>query len=195
MDRDEPLERPELESTATLLVQAQAGDRAARERLVRRYLPALQRWARGRLPRRARDLADTDDLVQVTLLRALNRIETFESQGQGAFLAYLRRILTNEIRDQIRRMTRRPPSEPVPEDRPAEERSPLEEAIGREVLEAYEAALEQLDPQQREVVIMRIELGFTHREVAEALGSPSPNAARMVVSRALARLAEVMHGV
>jgi RNA polymerase sigma-70 factor (ECF subfamily) len=39
---------------------------------------------------------------------------------------------------------------------------------------------------------MRIEFGFTFPEIAEALGRPSANAARMTVSRALVRLAEVM---
>ena len=40
--------------------------------------------------------------------------------------------------------------------------------------------------------MLRIELGFTYVEIATFLGSPSANAARMVVTRALARLAEVM---
>ena len=41
-------------------------------------------------------------------------------------------------------------------------------------------------------MFLRIELGFTHQEVADAIGAPSANAARMLVSRALVRLAELM---
>jgi hypothetical protein len=38
------------EPTLTLLQRLRAGDAAARERLVARYLPRLTRWAHGRLP-------------------------------------------------------------------------------------------------------------------------------------------------
>ena len=47
------------EPTLTLLQRLRAGDAAARERLVARYLPRLTRWAHGRLPTGARDLSDT----------------------------------------------------------------------------------------------------------------------------------------
>src|SRR5688572_11599302 len=94
---------PDLETTAQLLAWVREGDPAACERLVTRYLPMLRRWAHGRLPGHARALADTDDLVQVTLIRALGRVREFESSREGAFLAYLRRILLNAIRGEIRR--------------------------------------------------------------------------------------------
>ena len=70
--------------------------------------------------------------------------------------------------------------------------SPLESAIGQETLELYESALARLPADQQEAVMLRIELGLTWPEVATATGSPSPNAARMSVARALARLAEEM---
>ena len=182
----------DLESTASLLAEIRAGSSNARERLVCRYLDPLRRWARGRLPAGARDLTDTDDLVQVTLLRALDRVEQFEYRKEGAFLAYLRRILQNRIRDEARRVARRPDREDLPEELPAAEPSPLEHAIGQEALERYERALASLEPDQQEAVILRIELGRTYPEISAALGSPSSNAARMKVSRALVRLAEVM---
>lgn len=181
-----------LESTALLLARVRSGDGPAREALCRRFLPLLQRWAHGRLPARARGLADTGDLVQVTLVRALNRLGEFEPRHEGAFLAYLRRALLNALRDEIRRSVRRPsgfePDESVPDPRP----SGVEEAIGRETLERYEAALGTLTEEQREAVILRIEFGYTHEQVAAALGKPTANAARMVVSRALVRIAKVM---
>lgn len=52
--------------------------------------------------------------------------------------------------------------------------------------------MERLDPNDREAIIMRIELGLSHAEVAQALGKPSAAAAHMAVSRALVRLAEEM---
>jgi RNA polymerase sigma factor (sigma-70 family) len=178
------------ESTATLLVQAREGSDEARDRLVRRYLPILRRWARGRLPGYAREAVDTDDLVQVTLIRALGGLDRFEPRREGAFLAYLRSILLNALRDEIRRAVVRPGRAELGEDLAAAVPSPVEEVIGKERLAAYEAALASLEERQQEAVILRLELGFSHQQVAEAIGCASPDAARMVVSRAVARLAE-----
>jgi RNA polymerase sigma factor (sigma-70 family) len=165
----------ERKTTARLLARVRQGDRIAREELAARYLPVLRRWARGRVPRGDRSLADTDDLVQVTLIKALNRVEGFEPRREGAFLAYLTTILRNQI-----------------VDRPGNGPAPLEEVIGRETLEIYERALGRLGDLQREALVLRLELGWSYREVADAIGSPSANAARMVVTRALARMAELM---
>jgi len=71
----------------------------------------------------------------------------------------------------------------------------LDEAIGIDAAEAYEAALVKLSNEQREAVMMRIELGFSYQQIAEAQDRPSANAARMVVARALVRLAELMRGI
>lgn len=181
-----------LESTEYLLARIRQGDLAARERLLGRYLVPLQRWAHGRLPSRARDLSQTDDLVQSTLIRALDHLNGFEPRREGAFLAYLRQILLNQVRDEIRRVGRRPVREALEEDLPGRTPSPLEEAIGSQTLEAYEAAIAGLTEKQQEAVVLRIELGFSYEEVATAIGAPSWNAARMLVTRALVRLAEEM---
>jgi RNA polymerase sigma-70 factor (ECF subfamily) len=73
--------------------------------------------------------------------------------------------------------------------------SPLETAIGSETLAKYDRALDRLEPETREAVIARIEMGCSYAEIAELLAKPSADAARMTVSRALVRLAEEMrHG-
>jgi RNA polymerase sigma-70 factor (ECF subfamily) len=182
-----------LESTATLLARVRDGDRQARDQLVRRYLPSLLRWGHRRLPSHARDLADTEDLIQTTLLKALDHVDTFEPRREGAFLAYLRTILLNEVRGEIRRAKRRRGHERLTEDLEDPAPSPVEQAIGRAAVQAYEAALDGLSAEEREGVILRIELGFSHREVADALGKPSADAARMLVARAMVRLAEAMN--
>jgi RNA polymerase sigma-70 factor (ECF subfamily) len=179
-------------SSQTLLARAQAGDRAALDSLIARYLPRLQRWATGRLPRWARDVADTQDLVQETLFHAFAKIDTFEWRGEGALFAYLRQAILNRIREELRRAKRRPlrnDFDPAARD---EGRSPLEDAIGREALERYERALATLRAEEREAVVARIELGYTNREIADLLGKPTPNAARMAVERAIVRLATAM---
>ncbi len=182
-----------METTTELLGRLQRGDAAARECLIARYLPVLRRWAHGRLPPYARGLSDTDDLVQVTFLRAIDHLQGFEARHEGAFLAYLRRILLNSIRDEIRSAMRHPGQEALSEDLPAGLPSPVEQAIGREAMEAYEAALVRLPEAQQEAVILKVEFGFSYPEIAAALDRPSANSVRMMVSRALVQLAEAMH--
>ena len=181
-----------LESTAVLLVRARAGDRDAREALAGRYYAILLRFAHGRLPSNARGMVETDDLVQTTVVRALAHIDAFEPRREGAFLAYLRRILINQIRDEMRRAARAPGFDEADERLDDPRPSPLEELVGKESLERFEAALAMLREREREAVILRVELGFGHQEVADALGIPSATAARMCVSRAIAKLADHM---
>jgi RNA polymerase sigma-70 factor (ECF subfamily) len=182
----------EPESTFSLLEQARAGDREAIEALVARHRPPLQRWASGRLPRWARDMVDTQDLVQETLFATFRKIETFRPERVGALQAYLRQAVLNRIRSELRRVGRRPASETLDEEHVDPGPSPLEAAIGREATERYEAALGRLRPEEREAIIGRIELGYTYEELAGALEKPSADAARKAAERALVRLVEEM---
>ena len=157
-----------------------------------RYLPRLSRWASGRLPRWARDLSDTDDMVQDTLIRSVANLDHFEARGEGALQAYLRGAVMNRIRDEIRRRGRQPALAPLDPEVAAQGLSPLESAIGAETLAKYDRALDRLDAETREAVIARIEMGCSYAEIAELMDKPSADAARMMVSRALVRLAEEM---
>jgi hypothetical protein len=65
--RDEEAGAPE--STVELLARARAGDEAALNEVFARAIPLVKRWASGRLPRWARDMIDTDDLVQETVVK------------------------------------------------------------------------------------------------------------------------------
>jgi RNA polymerase sigma-70 factor (ECF subfamily) len=184
-----------VDSTFDLVQRIKAGDDEALNRLFARFLPSLRRWSSGRLPRWSRDLMDTDDLVQETVIRALNRLDRFESRHEGALQAYLRQAIVNRIRDEIRRSSRTPPVTGLDEEHPDSAASPLEAAIGTEAVERYEAALALLTPEQREAIVARVEMDCTYQEVAQALGKSSPDAARMTVSRALLRLAQEMNRV
>jgi RNA polymerase sigma-70 factor (ECF subfamily) len=181
-----------VESTFDLVERAKAGDSAALDRLITRCLPPLRRWARGRLPRWSRDLMDTDDLVQETVWRAVKRMEAFESRHVGALQAYLRQAIVNRIRDEVRRAKRSPMEIEIDEQHRDRAASPLDEAIGQQAVERYEAALSRLRPEDREAIIARVEMDGSYQDVADALGKPSVDAARMAVSRALLRLAEEM---
>jgi RNA polymerase sigma-70 factor, ECF subfamily len=183
------------ESSIELLSRARAGDEDALDRLIARHLPRLRRWASGRLPARARDRGDTDDLVQDTVIQTLRKIEGFEPRHDGALQAYLRQAILNRIRDAVRRAGRRPESKPLDDQMEGRDASPLEQAIGRESLERYDAALAGLRDQEREAIIGRIELGYTYEELAVTLGKPTSDAARLAVYRAMLKLAEAMRNV
>lgn len=178
-----------LDSTALLIERARGGDDSAREALFARFLPVLREWGHRRLPSRARDLADTEDLVQVTLLRALRRLDEFRPEREGAFLAYLRTILLNAVREEIRRSSRRGTREEVHDDLPDAHRSIVEQVAGRQALERYERALATLPDAAQQAVLLRLEFGYDYERIAEAIGARSPDAARMTVVRALKSLA------
>lgn len=183
---------PQALTSFELVQRARAGDADALNDLCARYLPRLTRWAHGRLPASARGALDTHDLVQDTLTNVVQRLDKFEPRHEGAFQGYLRQALLNRIRDEARRGVRRGPAEPLESVHPTSDPSPLEEAIGQEALERYEAAMSRLRPDDREAIVARIELGLPYPEVAAALGKPSIPATHMAVSRALVRLAQEM---
>jgi RNA polymerase sigma-70 factor (ECF subfamily) len=180
----------DLDSTFELLRRARGGDKDALDRLYARHLAPLQRWASGRLPRAARDLADTDDLVQDTLLKTLKTMEGFEPRRVGALQAYLRQAVLNRLRDELRHKQRLPDQVGLDEVQLEGGESPLEKAIGRQGVASYEQAMARLRPEEREAIIGRMELGLTYAELAEALGKPTSESARKAAKRALLRLAE-----
>ncbi|HUE86490.1 MAG TPA: sigma-70 family RNA polymerase sigma factor [Vicinamibacterales bacterium] len=180
------------DATADLLERARAGDEAALNQLFERHLPPLRRWASGRLPRWARDIADTTDLIQETVLETLRHLDRFEHRGDGALQAYLRQGVINRIRNELRKLAIRGANRALDSGMRDEGTSPLEAAVAQQTLERYDAALQRLKPEEREAVVSRVEFNFTYAEIAEVLGKSSPDAARMLVVRSLVKLAEEM---
>jgi RNA polymerase sigma factor (sigma-70 family) len=179
-----------LNSTAALIRSARDGDARARHVLLKRFLPLLLRWAHGRLPITLRDVNDTEDFVQIALIKALNQLSVFRSDRPGSFLIYLRRILLNQVRDELRRRRARPRT--VELDDSAQEvaavETHIEHAIGAEKFSAYQTAVGKLAKRQQELVIMRLEFGLSYPEIAAEVGGTA-DAARVMVTRAVAKLA------
>ncbi len=176
------------EPTIELVLQARGGDRMALEALLERCLPPLKRWAHGRLPAHARGSLDTGDLVQEAALHVLARLDKFEPRHVGAMQAYLRMSVINRIRDEIRRVGRRPEAVEFIDDTPGDATSPLEAAIRDEAYQRYRNALEQLRTRDREMVVARIEVQWSISEIAHRFRMASVDAARVAVSRSLKRL-------
>jgi RNA polymerase sigma-70 factor (ECF subfamily) len=179
-------------SSVDLLVRAQEGDQLAVNVLFARYAPRLRRWASGRLPPWARDLADTSDLVQDTLLQVSKRIDALGVHGEGELQAYLRQALLNRVRNELRRASRKPHPAELNDEVADDGASPLEQAIGTQMADRYEAALQRLGPDDRALIIAKVELGYGLEEVATLFEKPSRDAARMACARALVRLAREM---
>jgi RNA polymerase sigma-70 factor, ECF subfamily len=172
-----------------LLDAARSGDRAARQSLYARCLPTLRRWAQGCLPREQRGINDADDLVQIVLMRALNRLADFETRGANSFLAYLHQIMLNEVRSDLRKQRRR--GEAVEcDDTLATDGDPVvAQMLGLERELAYAGALRRLNPRQQEHIALRIDFGMSFREIASRVGG-SADGARMTVTRGLRTMTE-----
>jgi RNA polymerase sigma factor (sigma-70 family) len=192
MPSDDPGAPPAIDTTVELLARAREGDGDALGQLFDRHIPLLSRWASGRLPRWARDIADTPDLVQETALQTFKHLGTFEPRGDGALQAYLRQALVNRIRNELRRASGRPAPIQLDSEVPDTATSPYEAALAQQTVEHYEAGLTRLRPEEREAVVSRVEFGLTYSEVADVLRKPSADAARMLVVRALVKLARDM---
>jgi RNA polymerase sigma factor (sigma-70 family) len=181
-----------VESSWRLLERARKGDRDALEGLCGRYVPRLRRWARGRLPGPARDLLDTDDLVQEAVVNTIRHLGTFDPEHPSSFQAYLRRAIINKIRNEIRRTARRPAVAPMTGEELGTDPSPLDIAAGQETTARYRAALARLTEDDQEAIVARLEMGCTYAEVADLVGKSSEDSARMALARALVRLAKEM---
>jgi len=180
------------EPTIELVISARAGNRLALEALLERCLPPVKRWAHGRLPAHARGALDTGDLVQEAAMHVLGRLDKFEPRHVGAMQAYLRMSVVNRIRDEIRRVGRRPETVEMTTEPISDATSPIEAAIRVQAYEQYRSALGELRPRDREMVVARVELQWSAEQIAQRFEMPSLDAARVAVSRALKRLTAIL---
>ena len=191
-EEDPESDTPDFDSTLDVLPRARSGDAAAARVLIERTVGPLRRWARGKLPRYARDAANTEDVVQDAVVRVLARVDHFEHRSVDGMQAYLRESVRNRIRDEVRRVGRRGVSQELPDALHDHGYSPLEELIRQERSDRYLAALRTLKPHERMAIIFRMEHHHSFEEIAEKLGKATPDAARMAVTRAVKRLADAI---
>ncbi len=174
-------------TTAILLKQYQQGDESSCEQLFTMFQPALLRWAHGRIPAQAKGFMDTEDVVQDTLLLAFKNINNIKAKRPGAFFTYLRTVFINQIKQELRKNK---PFQHSITQFSHDQKLAYENDLN--TLIAYDDALNQLSVDENEAVILRMEFGFSHQEIADMMSRPSANATRMFISRALVKLAEGM---
>src|SRR5947207_62997 len=142
------------ESSFGLVQRVKAGDASALNRLILRYLPRLRRWTRRRLPPWARDLAETEDLVQETLLNAVRNLPAFEMRHDLSLQGYMKRAARNRVNDEIKRAKRHLTPETLDPEVAGGEPSPERQAISREDLWRCRVALARLRPKDRRLILL-----------------------------------------
>jgi RNA polymerase sigma factor (sigma-70 family) len=139
-----------------------------------------------------RAAVDVSDVVQEVLLKTFLGLNRFEDRGRGALRAFLLKAIINRIRDEQRKVERRP--KPVDVDEPAlalhdDEPSPYEFALTAEREDYYKRGLSRLSEDERTLIVGRVELGYNYEQLALVAGKATAEAARVAVRRAIAKLA------
>jgi RNA polymerase sigma-70 factor (ECF subfamily) len=178
-------------TSSRLLTRLRDGDSSALTQLIGRYLPRLQRWAHGRLPRWTRTIADTPDVIQDVMLRSLGRLDAVDLRGRHALAAYFREAVRNRIRDEHRQFAFRGANLAISDAIADTGPSPLDRAIERDLAARYRRALRRLRIKDQELIVGHLELDYSHEQLGHMTGR-TRNAARMALQRALVRLAEEM---
>lgn len=164
------------------------GQKDELEDLFRRELPPLRRWAFAHVPSSVRRAGDTDDFVQLAILRTLRRLPLLRRDGDTTLQSYMRRVLVNLVRDYTRANGRRPGLVSLEdEDAPLAD-SQLSTMIAAQTYARYRAAVTVLSPRERTALVARIERGLPYEEVARRARCASAGAARVMVGRALRRV-------
>ncbi|HEU4630197.1 MAG TPA: sigma-70 family RNA polymerase sigma factor [Gemmatimonadaceae bacterium] len=145
-----------------LVARLRAGETAAFDVLVRRYLPRALAVARRLLG----DAHDAEDLVQDAFLRALDKIDRCDPER--GFGPWFFRLLVNAGLSARKARARRTTDAEDP-DAPSLEAGPLEQVERGEVRDRFRAALARLSPRQRLIVEMFEMDGLATHEIAAAL--------------------------
>jgi len=200
---------PESEQTERLLDGVRRGDAQAAGSLLERHREALRRMIAMRLDRRIQGRVDASDVVQDVLIDANRRLQMYLDNPTMPFHLWLRHLARDRIIDAHRRhraSARRSVDREQPAVVPArldhstvelvaqlrdEQLTPAAAATMRELEQRFALAVEQLEEQDREVVLMRHFEQLSNQEVAQALGLSEP-AASMRYLRAMRRLRKLL---
>jgi RNA polymerase sigma-70 factor (ECF subfamily) len=189
------------QESAALLRAARDGSPDALGQLYERCAGRLLAIIRLRMGRDLRARLESRDILQNTLLKSFQHLDQFEGGDGASLVAWLARIAENEIRDQadFQHRQRRDVAAGVSLDDShapqlvARVRSALSQAVLGEEAERLERALERLEPDHREVIVLRKLEELSFKEIGARLGR-SEDACRMLLARALTALTLTMRG-
>jgi RNA polymerase sigma-70 factor, ECF subfamily len=178
-----PVTRVNLDAVAAA---ASAGDNAATDELLTYLRPIMVRFCRTKLGR-VRPISSADDVAQEVCIAVFRALPTYQHLGRP-FLSFVFGVAAHKVAD-VHRAAARDRSLPTAEtpDTITFAENPEEIALRRELVEETSDLLQTLLPRQREIVVMRVVLGMSAQETAEAVGT-TPDAVRVAQHRALNRL-------
>lgn len=178
-----PITRGNLDAVA---VAASAGDHAAVDELIGYLRPIMVRYCRSKLGR-VRPISSADDVAQEVCLAVYRALPTYRHLGRP-FLSFVFGVAAHKVAD-VHRAAARDRSMPTAEtpDTLTVAENPEQIALRRELSEQTGGLLRTLLPRQREILIMRVVLGMSAQETAEAVGTTA-DAVRVAQHRALSRL-------
>lgn len=170
-----------------VVAAAVRGDRDALSQVLSAIRPVVVRYCRARVGTAERSGLSADDVAQEVCLAVIAALPRYQDQGRP-FLAFVYGIAAHKVADAHRAMARdkSDPAENLPEqlDRHA---GPEQEALNSESSRRMQALLEVLPEKQREILILRVVVGLSAEETADAVGS-SAGAVRVAQHRALQKL-------
>jgi RNA polymerase sigma-70 factor, ECF subfamily len=165
-----------------LVGRAQRGDRAALEDLYLLHFDRVYSYLHMSVGSRH----DAEDLTTQTFMKMLEAIRRFEWRS-APFSAWLLRIAHNLAMDHFRANRRWQPEEDVSESADGEECSAEEQALASLGETRLLTLIEQLSPEQRQVLTLKFVYRFSNGEVAAILGK-TEGAVKSLQHRALASL-------
>jgi RNA polymerase sigma-70 factor, ECF subfamily len=170
-----------------VVAQAVAGDRDALREVLETIRPIVIRYCRARVGTAERSGLSADDVAQEVCLAAMMALPRYQDQGRP-FLAFVYGIAAHKVADAHRASARNraEPTDAVPE-RISTGNGPEQMAIDSDAAARMDALLQVLPDKQREIVILRVVVGLSAEETADAVGSTA-GAVRVAQHRALARL-------
>lgn len=196
---------PETDKTQQLLEGARNGDTSARDALLQRHRDSLRRMIEMRMDRRIQQRVDASDIVQEVLVDANRRLADYLENPKMPFHLWLRHMAKDRLIDAHRRH-RVSGKRSVDREQNVNVSfnmdqssvdlaaqicdpgtTPRAAATMQELHTRFQAAIEELDDQDREVVIMRHFEQLSNADVAAALDL-TPAAASMRYLRAIRRL-------
>lgn len=174
-----------------LVALAMAGDTGAVGHVLAIIRPLVVRYCRARLGRMDRSSVSADDVAQEVCLAVLTALPGYRVQGRP-FLAFVYGIASHKVIDAHRAATRNR-AEPVADvpDSIAAADGPEQLALRVELTGEMAQLLEVLPEKQREILLLRVVVGLSAEETADAVGS-TPGAVRVAQHRALSRLRRSM---
>jgi RNA polymerase sigma-70 factor (ECF subfamily) len=170
-----------------VVAEAVAGNRDALRKVLETIRPIVVRYCRARLGAGERSGFSADDVAQEVCLAAITALPRYKDQGRP-FLAFVYGIAAHKVADAHRAAARNraEPTDAVPE-RFSSDAGPEQMAIDSESSARMAKLLAVLPEKQREILILRVVVGMSAEETADAVGSTA-GAVRVAQHRALARL-------